>query len=275
MANYATQIISCEGLKTKLTDRGVIEHVKDNCYFLKLPLCSDEWFDEKNRILEKGILNTFTGERKSYSQEQSDELDNWQIKFRDENTALYFTKWASNDTGMYYMSKALPDEKIKYEVYYENEFDGEAYVRNGESIEFVFVRNKDEIRHCEVLERNKTEVKIDFDNKIMTIPSEKAFKHYEDCILSEFSEKIENAFYRKVEDEYGTKIEKCILIESSEDSESIIMLSDFNCRPSIKIKDAVTKHPIKTHYKTFEDCAYDENEYITCVSSSNVQEIPF
>lgn len=145
MANYVFHTIKAEGLRDKLISGGFVK--PDSLYssrekefkqfdnVLDYEKCdAEECRIQREKILEKGILDYKTSPptRRDYSPEEAGNISKYAIQFSDDgNEVHWFTKYRTNDDPVFYISKAFPDDIFYFCKFYESEYDGSYYVKDG------------------------------------------------------------------------------------------------------------------------------------------------
>ena len=153
MANFVHHTLSCEGIKQKLIDSGVVYEKtlksksapKGRAYpfVLDYAKCDEvEWAKEIRNILERGVINCAIkgpdgryGVRRDYTEDEKSELGFYPVKFsEDGNEMTWLCRWIENEDVAFYASKALPEETMILEESYEGTYDGGCYLKNGVNI---------------------------------------------------------------------------------------------------------------------------------------------
>lgn len=180
MANYVSHHLYGANIKEALIEGGFVKpmtlHSKRHpeglafSHVLDYAKCNPEEFaKQKKSILEYGIVNFAeknpdgtNGVRRDYTPEEAAEIGFYPVQFNDDGTEMIWSAaWRSNDDPAYYASCALENAVLILDRFYEAEYDGGGYLKNGEFIgpkpEFSFEDFDGEIdilvdSACETLE---------------------------------------------------------------------------------------------------------------------------
>lgn len=147
MANYESHYLYATELQQNLMNAGVIEPLPEE-YRKRSGGCTHrimyakcdaaDWEEQLQKILEHGVIDCSKkkedgsyGVRRDYTSEEQKELGWYPVWFKTPDKMVWFSKWTMDDNPGYYASRAVPTQNMIMHLYYEADFDGGWYMKNG------------------------------------------------------------------------------------------------------------------------------------------------